>query len=105
MAENWNLGYAISGLMFAALIGLIFISYYFFKANAVIAFWIAYILTRPLGASFGDYLSQPTTNRGLGLGTINTSIAFLTTILGLVVYLSINRYDEVTENQKQLGDI
>ncbi len=100
LAEKWQLGYAVSGLIFAALIGTTVISYYFLKANAVISFWIAYILTRPLGASFGDYLSQRTTNGGLGFGTIKTSIVFLMIILGLVVYLSINRKAiEITENQ------
>ena len=90
-AESWRLGYATSGMIFASLIGVVVISYYMFKANAVVAFWIAYILTRPLGASFGDYLSQPHTNGGLGLGTINTSGTFLMTILGLVIYLSVSR--------------
>ena len=93
VAEGLHLGYAISGLIFAALIGAVMISYYLFKANAVVAFWIAYILTRPLGASFGDYLSQPAVNGGLGFGTIDTSIVFLVIILSLVVYLSISRKD------------
>ncbi len=91
LAERWHLGYAVSGLIFAALIGTTVISYYYLKANAVISFWIAYILTRPLGASFGDYLSQRTTDGGLGFGTIKTSIVFLMIIFGLVVYLSNNR--------------
>ena len=90
-AESWRLGYATSGMIFASLIGVVVVSYYLFETNAVVAFWIAYILTRPLGASFGDYLSQPNTNGGLGLGTINTSGAFLMTILGLVVYLSVSQ--------------
>ncbi|MHB1015756.1 MAG: COG4705 family protein [Desulfurivibrionaceae bacterium] len=90
-AERWNLGYAVSGLIFATLIGIITLSYYLFKANAVVAFWFAYILTRPLGASLGDYLSQPAANGGLNLGTINTSIAFFLIIFGLVFYLSISR--------------
>ena len=58
-----------------------------FKLNAILAFWLAYILTRPLGASIGDYLSQPVEESGLGLGTIVTSVIFLATILALVVYL------------------
>ena len=51
------------------------------------AFWAAYILTRPLGASTGDYLSQPRDAGGLGLGTVGTSAIFLTTILAIVLYL------------------
>jgi len=91
VAESWNLGYLVSGLLFAGLIAAVAIGYYLFKVNAVLSFWLAYILTRPLGASFGDYLSQPRANGGLGLGTTNTSIVFLTVILGLVVYLSTQR--------------
>lgn len=92
-AEGLKLGYANSALMFGALIGVVTIAYYAFKANAVLAFWIAYILTRPLGASFGDYLSQPAANGGLGLGAVVTSIIFLASILGLVIYLTVSRKD------------
>jgi len=59
----------------------------------VASFWLAYILTRPLGASIGDYLSQPTEDGGLGLGTTGTSVLFLLAILGLVIYLSITGKD------------
>src|SRR4029077_6472013 len=55
----------------------------------------AYILTRPLGASIGDYLSQARTDGGLGLGTTVTSMIFLVTILALVVYLTVTRKDEI----------
>ena len=94
-AETLNVGYWKSVLMFAALIGVVTIAYYRFKLNAVLAFWIAYILTRPLGASFGDYLSQPRDAGGLGLGTVGTSAIFLVTILSLVIYLTKTRRDEI----------
>jgi uncharacterized membrane-anchored protein len=94
-AEALNVGYLNSLLMFAALIGVVAIAYYGFKMNAVLAFWIAYILTRPLGASFGDYLSQPHDEGGLGLGTVGTSAIFLVTILSLVIYLTKTRRDEI----------
>lgn len=92
-AESFNLGYGYSAILFGTLIGAITIGYYIFRLNAVLAFWIAYIFTRPLGASFGDYLSQPISNGGIGLGTVITSIIFLTSILGLVVYLTISHKD------------
>ena len=60
----------------------------FLKMDAVLSFWLAYILTRPLGASIGDLLSQPVDAGGLGLGTVVTSAIFLLAILGLVIYLS-----------------
>ena len=90
-AEGLGLGYSTSALIFGALIGVVTISYYLFKANAIAAFWIAYILTRPLGASCGDLLSQPVANGGLGLGTVGTSMLFLVSIAGLVIYLSISQ--------------
>ncbi|MGE7632330.1 hypothetical protein ACQKMZ_08305 [Bacillus paramycoides] len=93
VAESLNLGYWISALIFAALIGAVTVAYYRFKLNAVLAFWIAYILTRPFGASFGDYLSQPHDAGGLGLGTVGTSVIFLTTILSLVIYLTKTKKD------------
>jgi uncharacterized membrane-anchored protein len=75
------------------MIAAVALAHFRFGLNAVLAFWIAYILTRPLGASIGDYLSQPQSNGGLGLGTTGTSVTFLVTILALVVYLSITRRD------------
>ncbi|MFC5826347.1 hypothetical protein [Nonomuraea insulae] len=95
VAESLNLGYALSAVVFGAAIALVAIAHYGFKLQAVAAFWIAYILTRPLGASIGDYLSQPVDEGGLGLGTIITSTLFMATILGFVLYLSISRRDEL----------
>jgi uncharacterized membrane-anchored protein len=66
-----------------------------FGANPVLTFWIAYILTRPLGANIGDWLGTPTSEKGLGLGTLVTSIIFLGAILATVVYLSITRADVI----------
>jgi uncharacterized membrane-anchored protein len=89
LAESLNLGYLLSLVVFAAVIALVALAYYAFKLNAVVAFWIAYILTRPLGASTGDLLSQNPRDGGLGLGTTGTSVLFLGVILLLVVGLSI----------------
>ncbi len=88
LAESLKLGYARSVLVFGAAIAVIAIGYYYLKVNAILVFWLAYILTRPLGASIGDLLSQPATNGGYGLGTVNTSIIFLCIITSLIIYLS-----------------
>ncbi|MGQ4650476.1 COG4705 family protein [Lyngbya aestuarii] len=88
LAEALKLGYAQAGLIFAASIAMITIGYYYFQLNAVLAFWLAYILTRPLGASIGDLLSQSTKNGGFGFGTVGTSMMFLSIIVILVIYLS-----------------
>ena len=93
VAEGLDIGYWRSALMFAGLIAAIAVAHYRFGLGAVLAFWMAYILTRPLGASLGDFLSQPRPDGGLGLGTVGTSALFLTTILALVVYLSVTRKD------------
>jgi uncharacterized membrane-anchored protein len=92
-AEKLNLGYLVSAFIFGALIAIVTVAHFRFKVNAVLAFWIAYILTRPLGASLGDYLSQAHGVGGLGLGTVVTSALFLMTILGTVVYLTITKKD------------
>jgi|SRR5665213_2733477 len=89
ISESSGLGYAYAALLFFGAIGLVYLAYKFLKMNAILAFWIAYIITRPLGASLGDLLSQPTTNGGLGVGTTVTSIVFLSVILGLVIYLTV----------------
>lgn len=91
VAETLKLGYVNSALMFGAAIAAVTVAYYDFRANAIGAFWIAYILTRPLGASFGDWLSQPLAHGGMGWGTVVTSEAFLGAILALVVFLSVRR--------------
>ncbi|MFY4777046.1 hypothetical protein [Metabacillus sp. RGM 3146] len=101
LSEGMNLGYWKSGLIFAALIAITAIGYFSFKMNGVLAFWIAYILTRPLGASIGDYLSQPHKEGGLGLGTTGTSLIFIVIILALVIYLSRSKVDETTPLQME----
>ena len=68
----------------------------FLGLNPVLSFWAAYILTRPLGASIGDYLSQPKDEGGLGLGTTVTSFIFLSAILGVVIYLTKTKRDQIT---------
>jgi uncharacterized membrane-anchored protein len=92
-AERLSVGYAWSAVLFAAVIAAVAVAHYRFRLNAVLAFWIAYILTRPLGASLGDLLSQARADGGLGLGTTVTSVIFLLAILLVVVYLSITRKD------------
>ena len=95
VAEKMDVGYLMTALLFAVVIGLIAVAYFVFKVNAILAFWLAYILTRPLGASFGDLLSQPADYGGLGLGTVITSGIFLAVIAAIVLYMSVtNRTDE-----------
>lgn len=85
-AEGLNIGYQNSTLIFASGIALIAAGFYVLKLNSVLCFWLAYILTRPLGAALGDWLSQPVKNGGLELGVTSISIVFLLMIVGLVGY-------------------
>jgi uncharacterized membrane-anchored protein len=91
LAEALKLGYLQAALVFGAAIAAIAIGHFYFRLNGVLAFWLAYILTRPLGASIGDLLSQPTKNGGYGLGTVGTSIIFFCIIASLIIYLSIKQ--------------
>lgn len=102
MGESIGLGYWLSALLFGAAILLVTLGFYVFKLNSVLTFWLAYILTRPLGASIGDYLSQDAKNGGLGLGTIGTSAIFLIAITILVSYLTITRADAPLLSDKKL---
>ncbi len=94
-AEQFALGYFNSRLLFGGLIAVVTLAYYKFKLNPILAFWIGYILTRPLGASIGDYLSQAQEDGGLGLGTTATSGLFLVAIAAVVVYLTITKKDVI----------
>ncbi|MFE2032278.1 hypothetical protein ACFXBB_03245 [Streptomyces scopuliridis] len=92
-AERLGLGYWVSAVMFAVLIAAVAVARFTLDFHAVWSFWIAYVLTRPLGASLGDYLSQARADGGLGLGTVGTSLLFLAVILGLVVFLTRSKRD------------
>ena len=98
LAERSHVGYLISLGIFAAAIALVAFAHLVFKMNGILAFWLAYILTRPLGATCGDLLSQPRNLGGLGLGTVWTSAIFLVAILVLVVYLAITKRDVLTNS-------
>lgn len=89
LAEALNLGYVVALALFAGAIAVVVVAHFVFHLNAVFSFWAAYVLTRPLGASLGDLLSQRTAEGGLGLGTTLTSVLFLVVILALVVTLTI----------------
>jgi uncharacterized membrane-anchored protein len=94
MAEVLGLGYLVTGLIVASLIAITAVAWRF-ALNSVLSFWVIYILTRPLGASIGDYLSQPSRQGGLGLGATATSLIFVVGILGIVTYLSVTKADVI----------
>jgi uncharacterized membrane-anchored protein len=88
---GWSPGAAVllpAGLILAVLVA------WRLGAGPVLSFWLAYVLTRPLGANIGDYLGSSHDDGGLGLGTLGTSVLFLAAILGTVIYLTISRKDQ-----------
>src|SRR3954467_255106 len=95
VAEKADLGYGVSIAIFGGAIALVAFAHFVLKLGAVLSFWLAYILPRPLGASIGDFMSQKSHKYGgLGLGTTDTSYIFLGCILVLVAYLSVTKKDQ-----------
>lgn len=87
-AGTLRLGYFSSGVLFAALIAVPALAGRFLRLNAVAAFWSAYVLTRPLGASFADWMGVPAQRAGLGWGTGPVSLVLAVLIAALVAYLA-----------------
>jgi uncharacterized membrane-anchored protein len=94
VAEKFALGYLATGILFGMIICSLSFGYFFLGLDPILAFWLVYILTRPLGASFGDLLSQPRQYGGFGLGTIITSAIFLGAIVAIVIYMSVRHEGE-----------
>jgi uncharacterized membrane-anchored protein len=92
-ATTFHLGYFFSMVFFAGLICVPAIGYRRFSWNPIFAFWFAYVVTRPLGASFADWLGKPTSSSGLGWGDGRVSLALTIVIACLVAYLAITRKD------------
>jgi uncharacterized membrane-anchored protein len=92
-AVTMHLGYFSSGLMFAVLIAIPALAYSRFALNGIFAFWCAYIVTRPLGASFADWMGVSHARGGLALGTGPVSLALAVVVIALVGYLAVTRKD------------
>lgn len=94
VAEAFRLGYLSTGILFGLIIASLAVGYFLLGLDPILGFWLVYIFTRPLGASFGDLLSQPLQYGGMGLGTIVTSGLFLAAIMAIVVWMSVTREGE-----------
>ncbi|MFJ9367111.1 hypothetical protein ACIRRA_22185 [Nocardia sp. NPDC101769] len=97
---GWGPGVSVllpAGLIVAIVVG------WRLGANAVLSFWLAYILTRPLGANLGDWFASPTDEHGLGVGTALTSVIFLAAILVTVIYLTRTRRDVIADPQRSVA--
>lgn len=98
-SEQLGLGYLKTGIIVLVIIASVFIAWKL-KLNEILAFWIAYILTRPLGASLGDYLSQTKKNGGLELGATVTSVIFLIAILAVILLLAVTKLDLIPRSEE-----
>jgi uncharacterized membrane-anchored protein len=88
-----GLGFFVSGILYTVLFLLPGLGFWLFRLNAIFAFWFAYVMTRPLGASFADWIGKEKDLRGLGFGTGPLSIILGALIAGFVVYVTISRVD------------
>ena len=92
-ATTFHLGYFFSGVMFGGIILIPAIGYRWLRMNSILAFWFAYVVTRPLGASFADWLGKPRNLHGLGYGDGTVALVLTGIIFVLVAYLAITRAD------------
>jgi len=97
-AATFRLGYFLSGVLFAILFAVPALAYRLFRLNAIVAFWFAYIMTRPFGASFADWFGKPILG-GLGLGDTPVALVLTVLIIIFVGYLTVTRKD-VKEEQR-----
>jgi uncharacterized membrane-anchored protein len=103
-ATNWHLGYLSSGLLFVSLFALPAVAYRWFGLNSIFAFWFAYIMTRPLGASFADWLDATTRKGGLALGTGPVAVGLAVVMVGFIAYLAVTRIDVKGDQQVAPGE-
>lgn len=89
LADDSGLGFLGGAALIGGLIGLVVVAYYFTQINRVVLFWIAFVLTRPFGATFGDLLTKPVDHGGLNLGTIGSSLVLAALLVIFVVYTSV----------------
>lgn len=91
LADDSGLGFGGGAMLIGSLIGVVILGHYFTKISSVILFWIAFVLTRPFGATFGDLLTKPTEKGGLGFGTQGSSLILFGILVGLILYTSIQK--------------
>ena len=88
LADDSGLGFLGGAFLIGSLIGLVVITYYFSQINRIILFWVAFVLTRPFGATFGDLLTKPIEHGGLDFGTIGSSLVLFSLHVIFVIHSS-----------------
>lgn len=92
LADSSGLGFAGGALLISTLIGLIVLAYFFTSISRTALFWIAFVLTRPLGATAGDLLTKPLEHGGFGFGTIGSSAVLFAILLGTIIMVSMRKW-------------
>lgn len=102
LADSSNLGFLGGALLIGACLLLIFIAYYFSKISRIVLFWMAFIFTRPFGATFGDLMTKSKEKGGLNFGTIGSSLVLFVILITLIVIAIIKNKNKLnkTENSK-----
>ena len=98
-ASTLHLGFLASGVLFGILFALPALGHWLLRLNGILAFWFAYIMTRPFGASFADWLGRPLYADGIGLGRAQVTLALAVLIIGFVGYLTVTRKDIKVEER------
>jgi len=97
LADDSGLGFLGGAVLIAGLIGLVVLANYFTRLNRVMLFWIAFVLTRPFGANFGDFLTKPIQKGGLDYGTVGASVILASLLAIFVIYTTLT--EKRAENQ------
>ncbi len=100
LSDEVGLSYLVGALITAGIIGVVMLFHYFTKVNQILLFWIAFVFTRPFGATFGDFLTKPSNKGGLDLGTLPASIVSVI-LIAILIFIS-HRQHQKKANVKNL---
>ena len=98
VADNLGLGFFYGAILFSGLLLIILLAHFFTKLSKVWLFWLAFVLTRPLGATFGDFLTKSTAKGGINFGTIGSSAVF-----GIILFIAIAKETQLEKTRFRSG--
>lgn len=101
LADSSGLGFSGGAMLIGGLLAIIIAAHYFTKISTVLLFWIAFVLTRPFGATFGDLMTKTTDKGGLGFGTTGSSVVLFVILVGLIIYTSLKEKPELVKTESE----
>jgi uncharacterized membrane-anchored protein len=99
LADSSGLGFTGGAILIGSLLAIVLLAYFFTNISRVALFWVAFVLTRPFGATFGDVLTKSHDKGGLNLGTIGSSIVLAAILVAFVIYTTLKHYDVATKRE------